>query len=67
MRLIFAFKNKINGRIHHGFYQYYRGYYNARTNDDKTFAELRARLGGVDVWLVCMCGEGRGGVGPNTI
>lgn len=49
MRLIFTFNNKINGSIHHGFYQYYRGYYNAGTNDDKTFAELRARLGGVCV------------------
>lgn len=46
MRLIFPFNNEINGSIHLGFYQYYRGYYNTGTNDDKTFAELRARLGG---------------------
>lgn len=53
MRLIFTFNNEINGSIHLGFYQYYRGYYNTGTNDDKTFAELRARLGG----FVCGAGE----------
>lgn len=49
-QLIFTFNNEINENIHLGFYQYYRGYYNTGTNDDKTFTELRAWLGGVCGW-----------------